>query len=398
VAVDVDAIECEMNKLSRSAETMNPKSESTTCQQVGTALMTAALSLFVTETSQADEAPERASIAVKYLDYFDYQTDADRIRVRATAVKLIVPVAGEWAIGFSMTTDGISGASPAYHSSGIKKMRDRRNAADADITRFFENSSVSVAANYSHESDYISKGLSIQASLNSDNRNTTWTAALGASNDEINPTNGIVLAEKKTVRDVLFSVSQVLTPNDIVQLNVGISRGRGYFSDPYKVFDERPRDRNNKTMMLRWNHHIASTGSSVRFSYRYYVDSWKIKAHTTSIDVVQPFAQSWTITPMLRLHSQSAAKFYVDAGPADFPFPPNPPDDTRFFSEDHRVSAFGALTYGLKLTKQLNEDWLIDFKLEQYKQAAALKLFGRGSPGLQSFYARSYQIGVSRQF
>jgi hypothetical protein len=377
---------------------MNTKPEATTTQTVGTVLFTAALSLFTNEVVHADEAPERGLIALKYLDYFDYQPDADRIRVRATAIKLLAPIAGEWAIGSSLTTDGISGASPAYHSSGIKKMRDRRNAVDADISRYFENSSFTLGANYSHESDYVSKGLSIQASHSSPDRNTIFTAALGASNDEINPANRIVRNERKNVRDILLSVSQVMTPGDIVQVNLGLSRGRGYFSDPYKVFDQRPRERNNHLVILRWNHHVERVTGSVRTSYRYYADSWKIKAHTMSVDYVQPFLQSWTITPMLRWHRQSAANFYVDAGPIDFPFPPNPPDDAQFFSEDHRVSAFGAVTYGLKLTKQLNEDWLIDFKFEQYKQAAALTLFGRGSPGLQAFYARSFQVGISRQF
>ena len=377
---------------------MTPKPASSSGHIVGAALMTAALSLVVSDAAHADEPPERGLIAYKYLDYFDYQANADRVRVRASAVKLLTPIAGEWALGSSFTTDAISGASPVYHSSGIKKLSDRRNAADADISRYFANSTIKLGVNYSHESDYLSKGVSLQGSYSSSDRNTVVSAALGANNDVINPANRIVRDEKKTVRDMLFSVSQVLTPNDIVQLNIGISRGRGYFSDPYKVYDERPRERNNRLIMLRWNHHFEQFDGSLRASYRYFADSWKIKAHTMTLDYEQSLPQSWSITPMLRWHSQSAAAFYVDAGPADFPFPPNPPDDAKFFSEDHRVSAFGAVTYGLKLTKQLNEDWSVDLKYERYKQADALKLFGRGSPGLQAFYARSFQVGIARQF
>ncbi|MBC3874818.1 DUF3570 domain-containing protein [Undibacterium sp. LX15W] len=365
---------------------------------VATALLTAALSLFACDVALADEPPERGVIALKYLDYFDYQTSADRIRVKATALKLISPIAGEWALGSSVVTDGISGASPVYHSAGLKKMRDRRNAADVDLTRYFENSSVSVAANYSHEADYESRGLSLQTTYSSADRNTVFSAALGASNDEINPVNHIVRQEKKMLRDVLFSVSQVLSTDDIVQFNVGFSHGTGYFSDPYKVFDQRPRERNNHTLTVRWNHHLESLSGSMRLSYRYYADNWNIKAHTLSAEYGQPLTQGWTITPMLRLYSQTAAEFYVDAGPEDYPFPPNPPAKARYFSEDHRVSAFGAFTYGVKVSKQINQDWAVDVKLEQYKQAASLKWFGAGSAGLQSFYARSLQVGVSRQF
>lgn len=377
---------------------MLSNSESSPRDTVASALLTASLSLFVCDVALADEPPERGVLALKYLDYFDYQTSADRIRVKATALKLVVPIAGEWALGSSIVTDGISGASPVYHSAGLKKMRDRRNAGDLDLTRYFENSSVSLAANYSHEADYESKGLSFQTSYSSADRNTVLSAAFGASNDDINPVNHIVRQEKKTLRDVLFSVSQVLSTDDIVQFNLGISHGAGYFSDPYKVFDQRPRDRNNHTLTVRWNHHLESLSSSMRWSYRYYADNWNIKAHTLSAEYVQTFVQGWTITPTLRLYSQTAAEFYVDAGPEDYPFPPNPPDKAPYFSEDHRVSAFGAFTYGVKVSKQIDQDWSVDFKMEQYKQAASLKWFGAGSAGLQSFYARSVQVGVSRQF
>lgn len=373
-------------------------SATTTRDTVATALLSAAFSLFASDIAQAEDVPERGTIAVKYLDYFDYQTSADRIRVKATALKVLAPIAGEWAVGASAVTDGISGASPVYHSSGLKKMRDRRNAADVDLTRYFENSSISMAASYSHEVDYVSRGLSLQTNYSTPDRNTTWSAAFGINDDQINPVNRIVRQEKKNLRELLLSVSQVVSQNDIVQLNWGFSRGEGYFSDPYKVFDQRPRTRNNHTLTLRWNHHVDSMESSLRTSYRYFADNWDIQAHTLSFEYVQPVANAWVLTPMMRLYTQTAAKFYVDAGPEDYPFPPNPPQNASYFSEDHRVSAFGALTYGMKVSKQINRDWLVDIKFERYKQAAALSWFKKGSPGLQTFYARSVQVGVSRQF
>ena len=69
-----------------------------------------------------------------------------------------------------------------------------------------------------------------------------------------------------------------------------------------------------------------------------------------------------------------------------------------YFSEDHRVSAFGAHTWGLKLAKQINADWQADVKFERYGQRAAWRWFGSGSPGLQPFNARSLLVGLSRQF
>ena len=365
---------------------------------IGAVMMTAAMSLLAVQQARAENAPERGLVALKYLDYLDSQPDKDRISVRATAFKVIAPISNEWSVGGTVTTDGISGASPAYHNSGFGKVQDRRNAIDAEVSHYLEDGAITIGVNSSDETDYTSRGLALQASHASEDRNTTWTVGLGSSWDTINPTNMLVQHEKKRATEFLVSVSNVVTMNDIVQLNAGMSRANGYFSDSYKVFDHRPRSRHSYTLMTRWNHHVASLGSTLRLNYRYFSDSWAIKAHTIGIEYVQPMTQGWTLTPLVRIYSQSAARFFVDAGPIDFPFPPNPPENAVYFSEDQRLSAFGAHTFGLKMAKQLNNDWLLDVKFEKYTQRGGWRLFGEGSPGLLPFYARSVQVGVSRQF
>jgi hypothetical protein len=362
------------------------------------ALMTAALALSLGAQAHAESAPDRGAISLKYLDYLDSQPGADRIKVRAPVLSIVVPIAGEWAVGASAVTDSISGASPANHSDHVTRLHDFRRAADANVTRYFSRGSATLGANVSTESDYFSRGLSAQGTFSSENKNTTWTAGASFNNDRINPNTHIVVNETKHVTDLVLGVTQVLSANDIGQIDVGVSRGTGYFSDPYKVFDNRPRERNNRTVLVRWNHYVAATQGALHFSYRYYSDTWRIRAHTFGLEYAQPFAQGWTVTPLVRVYSQSAAEFYVDAGPLGLPFPPNPPADAINYAEDQRLSAFGAHTFGLKVAKQLNKDWKVDLKYEHYTQRAAFRLSGSGSPGLLPFYARTVQVGVSRQF
>jgi hypothetical protein len=365
---------------------------------LGLGLMAAALALPAIQPAHAESAPERGTIALKALDYLDSQPGADRIRVRANSLLIQAPVAGEWLLGGTLTSDSISGASPAYHTSALTNMHDKRHAIELSATRYFANASLTVGANVSSESDYLSRGLSVQGSLSSDSKNTTWTAGLGINHDVINPSNQIVDHETKRVTDLLLGVTQVITTHDIAQLNLGHSFGSGYFSDPYKVMDNRPRERNHTTLMARWNHHFEASGGTLRSSWRYYTDSFGVKAHTLGFEYVQPLGQGWTVMPLLRLYTQTAARFYVDADPSTDPFPPNPPADAVYYTEDQRLSAFGARTVGLKVSKQLDADWLVDLKLESYGQRAAWTIGGTGSPGLAPFHARSIQLGVSRQF
>lgn len=367
-------------------------------ESVGKALLAAALVLPLMKPACAETAPDKGEVSFKALDYLDSQPGDDRIKVKANALKILLPLSEEWAIGTTMITDSISGASPAFHTYSLTKIRDFRRAADFDVTRYFPHSSITAEASISSESDYVSRGVSVQGSRYSEDKNTTWTGGLGFSNDMVSSVTGTVTGENKRTFDALVGLTQVLTPNDIAQFNIGFSRSYGYLSDPYKVFEQRPDQRNSYTLVARWNHHFDRTGGSARLAYRYFADTWQIKAHTLELEYTQPFSHGWSVTPVLRLYTQSAANFYVDADPSILPFVPNPPANALNFSEDQRISAYGATTMGFKLAKQIDADWRADIKYEHYEQRASWRLFGSGSPGLLPFRARSVQLGISRQF
>ena len=354
--------------------------------------------------AHAEAPPTNGVISIGYLDYRDSQSDMDRIRVHAPSVSIMAPVAGVWRVSASAVTDDVSGASPRYHTavSGASRMSDDRKAGDVSLKRYLDRGSVSVGASYSTEHDYVSRALSLQGTFESEDRNTTWSAGFGRANDEINSTGGAVIGEKKNTTNLLVGVTQVLTKNDVVQLTLAHDRGRGFFSDPYKAFDNRPRSRNENTVLARWNHHVESTGGVSRTSYRYYRDSFGVRGHTLSQEYVQPLSQGWTVTPEARLYTQSAADFYYDPvyDPVlGTPFPPgfngaNP----GFSSADQRLSGFGAVTVGLKVSKQIDKLWSVDVKASAYQQRGSWRAFHSGSPGLDTLRAQTFQIAVNRQW
>lgn len=281
-------------------------------------------------------------------------------------------------------------------------MKDQRFGADVRVTRYWHGGTVAVGAAYSNEHDYLSRAVSLQLSVPSEDRNTTWTVGVGGARDEINSVNRVARGEKKSTHDLMVGVTRILTPIDIVQLNISHVRGSGYFSDPYKLLDERPRERRQSSALMRWNHHVADSAAALRIAYRYYSDSFGISAHTVTTEYAQPISHGWTVTPSLRLHSQSAASFFVDPV-YDIEFgPPFPvgfvPGASRIISQDQRLSAFGAITLGVKVALQLNRDWQFDVKLEQYQQRGEWRLFGRGSPGMVPLRASSLMAGFARKF
>jgi len=352
--------------------------------------------------AHAEAPPTNGVISVGYLDYRDSQSGLDRIKVHAPSVSIMAPVAGVWSVSGSLVKDDVSGASPRYHTavSGASHMDDDRKAGDVALTRYLDRGSVTVGAAYSTEHDYVSRALSLQGSYESEDRNRTWTAGIGHSDDKIDPVNQIVTNERKRTTNFLLGVTQVLTANDVAQLTLGYDNGSGYFSDPYKAFDNRPRTRYETTLLARWNHHVAATDGTTRLTYRYYRDSFGVRGHTLGAEYVQPLSDGWTLTPEVRLYTQSAASFYYDPvydSKLGAPFPPGY-NGTGYMSADQRLSGFGAVTLGLKASKQIDKLWSVDAKVSAYQQRGSWRLFHQGSPGLDALRAQTIQIAVNRQW
>ncbi len=363
-------------------------------------LLASALILPFAPVAQADVPPERASISFKYLDYQDSQPDAKRISVKAPAVALQLPIAEEWSLDTSAVVDTVSGASPRYHSepSSITRMHDERKATDIRLTRYFSQGNISFGTAFSRESDYVSRVHSLNGSISTPEKNTTLHLGIATTSDRINPTNQIVENETKHVYDLLLGVTQVLSTTDIAQANLTFSDGRGYYSDPYKFFDNRPRTKRTNAFLVRWNHHFAATDGTSRLSYRYYRDSFGIHSHTITGEYIQPLADGWVLTPQARIYSQSAANFFL--GPMNAP-DPSIPDNFQpgitYLSEDQRLAAFGGRSLGFKVAKRFT-DFLIDLKYEHYLQRNEWAFNAAGTPGIAPFKAKILQFGMTYFF
>ncbi len=364
--------------------------------------------------AHAQTPPEQGTISVKYLHYKDSQPVLDRITVNSPSVYVQVPVGGEWLIDGSVVSDSVSGATPRYYStvSGATKatadnpqggMKDLRRAADVKVTRYFPRMQISGGLAYSKENDYRSKAASAGVRWYTEDNNTSFDLQGSLANDSINPTNRPDLANKsKRVKELMVGVTQVLSPRDLVQANLTLSRGKGYYDDPYKFADLRPNKRNATILLTRWNHHFDGPDATLRNSYRYYTDNFGVKSHTLGSEWVQQLGDGWVVTPGLRLYSQSSAKFYYDPAIDPDTGDPVPPEGinygTDLFSADQRLASFGGATLGVKVAKEIDKLWTLDAKLERYEQRSNWRLGGTGSPGIDPFRATFIQVGASRKF
>jgi hypothetical protein len=355
--------------------------------------------------AQAQGKPDAAVVGLRALGYKDSQPGLERINVVSPSFEVVAPLSERWWLQGALVSDSVSGASPRYHSavSGASRMTEQRQAGEVKVTHYFNRASLGVGVAGSTETDYRSVAGSVEASLSTDDQNLTLHVALGGSSDRINPVNQVVVDEQRHTLQGSVGVTRVPSRSDVVQLTLSHSAGRGYFSDPYKVLDERPRVRRQSVLLLRWNHHFDDWGTTLRSSWRSYLDTYDVQAHALQLELVAPLSANLKIVPSMRAYTQTAASFYADPvyDPVlGEPFPAgydrnNPP---QYISLDQRLSSFGAVTLGLGLVLTLDRVWTLDGKFEAYEQRGRWAWDGNGSVGLAPFRARSAQLGLSRRF
>ena len=372
---------------------------STAVRRPSKALFAAALALpglaATLVQAQAATAPTQTSLELQYSHYQEFQPRAERMEISAPSLFVIAPVGDQWAANLFLTTDSISGASPLYHdtlsgASGLG-IDDFRKAGSINFTRYFERATLRFGGAYSSEDDYIGRSLNVGASLDSEDRNTSYDFAVAVNRDGIDSTNGVAEHETRRGEQLSVGLTRVLSRSSIIAASLGFAHGTGYFNDPYKPLDKRPDGRDETTLLVRYNKYYNSADAALRLSYRYYQDSWALDAHTIEAAWEQNLAHDFILTPSLRYYSQGKADFYVDP-PFGEGFYPN-----RNYSADARLSAFGAWDVGLKLGLPEFAGWRAEVKFEFYRQKNSWAL-GSGSAELAPFSARTWQLGLKHSF
>ncbi len=105
------------------------------------------------------------------------------------------------------------------------------------------------------------------------------------------------------------------------------------------VPERNPRTRTSRAVKLRA---IGDLGSrnAVRAEYRYFWDTWGVKAHTVEAGYSRYFGDHWLADAFVRFNSQKAALFYSD----------NAQSETLYVSRNRQLSTFTSVGLGGKLT------------------------------------------------
>lgn len=344
--------------------------------------------------ANADPATDPAEARFLYVDYEDSQKFDDRMRIQAPMWWVRSPLGTSTEIEGSFVLDSMSGASPYYlntltGASGLG-VEDVRRSVDLKVSEYFENMTVGVSGIFSDEDDYTSVGGAVESRIWTPDKNTTFTVGVGGNTDKIESSIDQTLEEDRDVYNVLFGVTQVINPISIIQSNITFQTGDGYYTDPYKTFDNRPQSRDQFAWLTRYNVYVEQTDGSVHTDYRFYLDSWGISSHMVDLAWYQPITKEFMIRPHLRYYTQTDANFFSSD------FPPETFGE-QFLSYDQRLSQFGEVGGGIKLIYTLPCNFSLDARFEYFQQRRGLAL-GSGSDNVGTLYGRYFGFGLSKTF
>ena len=372
------------------------------------ALTSGALLLPAYQGARADAPPEFTEIGLRYSRYEEddisggkaFGGSSERYEIDVAQFHLLAPVADNWAFALDVQWEDMSGASPWFvgeSGSGDPKVimsgasiKDSRTEVSVTTRYYFDRGNAGFNYTRSEEDDYESDAFALDASFNSADDMTTYSAAISTSNDDINPTQGSVptntLGERKDIRSAWLGVTQIVSKRALLRFGLSYTYRDGFLTDPYKFNDRRPDERKEWTASAGYRHFFVGSNAALHVDYRYFDDDWGIASHTIDLAWQQNVGDHSLITPFLRYYSQGEADFFanvVDLG-------------DRFYADDYRLSAFGAISGGLRLRHDIG-NWTVNLTGERYETSGGWGLSGGDeSPGLVNYWR--YSLGLDYTF
>jgi hypothetical protein len=333
-------------------------------------------------------------VKIYYYFFEDWQKgDKDRMRIQNPIGYFNTPIDDTWNLQGSMTMDTLSGASPLYHDTlsgasgtGIK---DERWGGNLQVTKSFDRFSLSIGAEHSDENDYLAKGISLQSSIWTEDKNTTFSLGISNSNDKITSTTDAELDEDLSTYTTLLGITHILNHRSIIQSNITYTNRDGFLEEQYKIADNRPSNRDQFAWLTRYNLYFPDYQGALHIDYRFYIDSWEILSSMVEAQWYQEVDSELTLRPLIRYSTQSAAFFYN---------PLFPSESSNFYATDQRIASFGSLSLGLKSDYNLSSSSHLTLSYEYFLQNPSLRIGGKGSAAITDLFAHFFGGGYTYQW
>jgi Protein of unknown function (DUF3570) len=212
------------------------------------------------------------------------------------------------------------------------------------------DSMITLSTTSSKEPDYTADAASLDVSQETFGGMTTVNLGFTRSLDRVGKRGDAAFFDYAKHWHYRLGVTQILTPQWLMSVNLEAISDDGFLGNAYRaarvfgatVPERHPRTRTSRALKFRV---IGDLGSrdAVRAEYRYFWDTWAIKAHTVEGGYSRYFGDNWLGDAFVRVYSQNKALFYSD----------NATEQTTFVSRNRQLSTFNSYSLGTKVAYTL---------------------------------------------
>jgi Protein of unknown function (DUF3570) len=241
--------------------------------------------------------------------------------------------------------DSVSNASIDVVTTA-SKYKETRNEYGLSADYAYRDSLITISGSHSKEPDYIANSASLDVSQEVFGGMTTVSLGFTRGSDDVGKHNAPEFKDTATHWQYRLGVSQILSTRWIASANFEVLADDGFLASPYRVArvfgaavpERDPRTRSSRAAKFRL---IGDLGSrdAMHAEYRYFWDTWGIKAHTAELGYSRYFGDKWLADSFLRYYTQDHALFYSD----------NAQTETTYVSRNRQLSTFDSVGLGGKL-------------------------------------------------
>jgi hypothetical protein len=225
--------------------------------------------------------------------------------------------------------------------------KERRTEYGLSADYLYRDAIVTVAASTSDEPDYKADGVSIDVSQEVYGGMTTVNMGFSRGKDKVGKKGDFGFFDYAKHWRYRLGVTQILTPRWLASLGFEAVSDEGFLGSPYRaarvfgafVPERNPRTRSSRSIKLSTVAEVRPR-TSIHAEYRYFYDTWDIKAHTFQAGASGYVGESFQIDGYVRFYKQSKALFYSDNASAE----------TLYISRNRQLGTFNSLTPGARVT------------------------------------------------
>jgi len=297
-------------------------------------------------------------------DILYHAYDGGGVEITGPSLLILKKVGQDVAVTGNYYVDSVSSASIDVVTTGASKYSEKRTEVSAGIEYLHGDSIMSLSYTNSDENDYQANTAGFGISMDMFGNMTTVSMGYLRSWDTVENNTDPTFSEDVDRQNYQLGLTQVITRDMLMQVNFETITDEGYLNNPYRSVryldpasqdgysfqpEVYPRTRTSNALAVRSRYYLPYR-AAILGEYRFFDDSWGIRAHNFLIGYTHPLKSGWILEGNYRYYTQTSADFYSDLFPRM--------NAQNFMSRDKELSNFSSQSVGFTLTYDLlNNGW-----------------------------------------